>query len=529
MKFDKIPRKLEIGLLVLAAALVWIYARTAPPGFALDDSWIHQVYGRNLAQTGQWAFLPDVPSAASTSPLFTVLLSFGYVVNFPYALWTQLLGIVALWVNGVLAVRIMARLVPGRPALAALTGAAMVLAWHLIWAAASGMETMMFTMFTSLLLFLALRESGFQLGKAPLKVDHSRQALLQRAVSFGACAGLAVLARPEGAVLTALIALFILVLRPQRSWTDFLFWSMIALATFSMVLMPYLMLNWQLTGGLLPDTAAAKQAQLAFRIEGMTLLERIWMMLWPLLAGAQFLLVPGVFYYLWTIIPRLRVDRYVAWALLPLTFTAVQIVLYAARLPSPIQHARYVIPALPSIIICGILGTVWLVERGRRQFATRVLTRTLMISAALGFFVFGLWVGPNEFRKDVSAINEEMVASAHWIDQNIPRDQLLATHDIGAIGFFTPRPLVDVAGLISPEVVPFIDDGERLWAYLQQRGVQYLMALPDQVPGDDITDKRLCPIYSTGGATAQSIGYPNMTVYKLVWDRVCTPAAPGSG
>lgn len=527
MKFASLPRKLEIGLLVLAAALVWVYVRGAPSGFALDDSWIHQVYGRNLAATGQWAFLPDVPSAASTSPLFTVILSFGYAVGVPYMLWTHLLGVIALWVNGVLAARIMARFVPEQKTLVVLTGCAMVLTWHLIWAAASGMETMMFTMFTSFMLFLGLRESGFQLGKAPLKVNQSQQALLQRAVSFGACAGLTVLARPEGAVLTALIALFMLALRPQRSWTHFMFWSMIALATFSMILMPYLMLNWQLTGGLLPDTAAAKQAQLAFRIEGTTLLERIWMMVWPLLAGAQFLLVPGVIYFVWALIPRLRENRNLAWALLPLAFAVVQIVLYAARLPSPIQHARYVIPALPAIIIYGILGTVWLLERGRRRFATRVLTRTLAIAAALAFFVFGLGVGANEFRKDVSAINEEMVASALWIDQNIPRDQLLATHDIGAIGYFTPRPLVDVAGLISPEVVPFIDDGERLWAYLQKRGVKYLMALPDQVPGDDITDKRLCPIYTTNGATAKSIGYPNMTIYQLVWDGICPPAGTG--
>src|SRR5690606_41130388 len=71
----------------LAAALVVIYVQAAGGGFPLDDSWIHQVYGRNLAQTGQWAFITGQPSAASTSPLYTVLLAAGYRLNSSYAVF----------------------------------------------------------------------------------------------------------------------------------------------------------------------------------------------------------------------------------------------------------------------------------------------------------------------------------------------------------------------------------------------------------------------------------------------------------
>src|SRR5215813_6840048 len=113
MKFiiDRFNRRDGI-FLVIAIVLVLIYIATANGGFPLDDSWIHQVYGRNLAETGQWAFIPGVPSAASTSPLFTVLLSIGYRLNVPYKLWTHLLGTVALWVAGMVGARMAERLLP---------------------------------------------------------------------------------------------------------------------------------------------------------------------------------------------------------------------------------------------------------------------------------------------------------------------------------------------------------------------------------------------------------------------------------
>ena len=45
-------------------------------GYPLDDGWIHQVFARNLAETGQMAFNRGEPAAGSTAPLWTVALAF---------------------------------------------------------------------------------------------------------------------------------------------------------------------------------------------------------------------------------------------------------------------------------------------------------------------------------------------------------------------------------------------------------------------------------------------------------------------
>jgi hypothetical protein len=57
---------------------------------------------------------------------------------------------------------------------------------------------------------------------------------------------------------------------------------------------------------------------------------------------------------------------------------------------------------------------------------------------------------------------------------------------------------------------------------MKERNVHYLMAFPDQVPGGDINDPRLCPAFTTNGVTSPRQGGYNMTVYALTWDGICT-------
>jgi hypothetical protein len=72
-----------------------------------------------------------------------------------------------------------------------------------------------------------------------------------------------------------------------------------------------------------------------------------------------------------------------------------------------------------------------------------------------------LW-GARFYADDVSFIEEEMVATAKWIAANTPADAVIAAHDIGALGYFDRHRILDLAGLVSPEVVPFIRDETRL-------------------------------------------------------------------
>ncbi len=507
---SRLNERRSILFLLLAIVYVVLYVLRADGGFPLDDSWIHQSYGRNLGLYGQWALIPGQPSAASTAPLYTVLLALGYALRLPFVLWTHALGVLALWGTGVFAAHLAERLAPDLRYAGLLAGVLVVSTWQLVWAGASGMETALFAMWTVALPLMAWRETD---------PDRARTtpALLGRGAAFGAVAALAMLTRPEGIGIAGLSGLALLIAVPGGP-RAVMIWLGGAILGFALLSAPYFWLNLSLTGGLLPNTSAAKQVQHA-PLLALSYPTRLWRMFQPLWIGGQLFLLPGVVAFVaHTLRDRSRNAAF-RWVL-PLWALAL-VALYAARLPASYQHGRYVMPALPALVTVGAVGTLWLVQIGRRNTLGRVLTQSLLLSSLAAIGAMVLIVTPVIYAQDVAVINEEMVASAVWIDDNIPQDTLLAIHDIGAVAYFTPRPLLDVAGLVSPEVIPYINDSDGMWALLRERDAAYLMAFPDQIPGDDPDDPRLCEVFSTNGPTAIKLGAANMAIYTLAWDEVC--------
>ncbi len=493
---------LGVALFVLATAL-----SAEGIGFPLDDSWIHQVYGRNLARRGEWAFVPGVPSAASTSPAYSLLAAAGYVVGADFFLWAFAWGAAALAWTGALGAKVAARIFPDMRGVTLWTGVALVTSWHLVWAAASGMETALFTALSVWLVLLTWRaHQKFGDARVPL-----RRAFMG-GLGFGLAGALLTLTRPEGAGLVGLAGAFALLAWPAEARRGYGAWALGVVLGWGVGVAPYLALNQHIAGTWLPDTSAAKQAENAILRE-QPLLTRYAKMIWPLVAGGQLVLVPGMVVGVGYAVRRARTDRRAMLGLLPLAWALLDLSAYVWRLPAPYQHGRYVIPILPHVMLYGVGGTLLILRWGRRSVAGRVLSRSLALTAVLVVPGF-LAIGARQYVLDVSIINSEMVQTAHWVRDNLPPDELLAVHDIGALGYYAPRPILDLAGLVSPEVVPIIRDGEALMRLMCARGVRYVMVLPDQRPAPE-DDPRLELLYSTGAPYAPAAGSGNMRVYAL--------------
>ena len=126
------------GIYLIADALIYRI------GFPLDNSWIHQTYPRNLALHGQWAFQLGHPSAGSTAPLWTFILALGFWLGLAPYFWTYLIGGLTLFFGLGVFTEATARSLLSiyRPRIP-WVGLFFVAEWHFLWAAMSGMETLL--------------------------------------------------------------------------------------------------------------------------------------------------------------------------------------------------------------------------------------------------------------------------------------------------------------------------------------------------------------------------------------------------
>ncbi len=475
-------------------------------GFPLDDAWIHQTYARNLWQTGRWEYIPGVVSAGSTAPLWTILLAIGYGLGLPYLLWAYVLGAISLFFLGLGGMRLWAALWPKQAEQRWFVGVALVLTWQLVFAAASGMET---AFFIALALNLIASYSQWRRDPAP----GSNMPLW-----LGLTSGLLILTRPDGLVLVLLLGLG-LILRPnalQERLRVGLLWSTAA----AIPLVPYFAFNLALSGGIWPNTFYAKQAEYAVLL-AQPLSQRFFQLLyfslggpetgWRGISGAHLLLLPGLVAAAWPSIQSDWRQRRLLYTL-PLLWAGGHLLLYALRLPVTYQRGRYLWPVLPIWIIFGLSGWLSLLQTALIQRGGPLTRRAIQLIFVLMLVIF-LFLGGVAYQEDVAFIEGEMVATAHWLQENSQPDDLIAAHDIGAIGYFAPRPILDLAGLISPDVVPYLQNEADLSNYVNQSGAQYLITAPGW-PYHPLTHNAT-PVFSTQYRWTTEQGLNNMAVYRL--------------
>jgi hypothetical protein len=462
-------------------------------GFPLDDSWIHQTYARSLAEGRGWSYAGGTPSAGSTSPAWTFLQVPAHGLGCPPVPWSWVMGVLLLLANAVFA-GVWLRTVEKRSALPAMV---FILGeWHLVWASVSGMETLLFSAWICACIALTFRW---------MSSASRKNGILNGAV--GALLGAGIWIRPEAVLFSATAILAVFAANGRGRWK-----RSVILTFGSMIpVLLYFAYEFDLHGRLWPNTFYAKPAEY-HSLTAVDFLSRFAQPWLPLLAGAFSVLLPFLVVIL---IDRLRQRDWLGiW---PMLWVVLHLLVFTLQLPVTYQHGRYYLPVLPILLGYSMLGFFRMDGLSDRHRTIRIFRTTMGISAA-GLLAIFLWIGAGQYARDVEIIDTEMVGSSIWIRENTPPTSQIAAHDIGALGYFGDRTILDLGGLTDLDAMVLLSGKVSLGGYLKEKGADYLVTLPNFY-SDELA--RCIPIWTPTGIPSRSDYAGVMSIYR--WPESCIP------
>ncbi len=112
------------------------------------------------------------------------------------------------------------------------------------------------------------------------------------------------------------------------------------------------------------------------------------------------------------------------------------------------------------VVVDGITNLTIRILNGRAQF----LPRLISVSVAT-ILILTLLSATYPVTADIVAANPDWKAKAYpdaarWITQNTNSAANLATIDIGHLGYWSKRPIIDIVGLAQPDIAPHIAEGD---------------------------------------------------------------------
>lgn len=489
-------------VLVLAAVVAGVFLATGAGTFPMDDAYIHAVYARNLAEAHRLTFNlnPADGGIGTTSILWPVLLAALHPVLgvIPAA---RVLGVAAYLAMAWLITIIAGWMTPADDRRTnRLAAALVVLSGNLVWFSLSGMETMVW-LSLGLGIVVAYR--------------HRKWPLL------GVLMGFMLLTRIEAFVLLG--SIFAVDLwRRRKVDKGFVLAALIAFVMLS----PWLAYVHARTGHFLPTSYEGKKhAQIRGAVttveEVMGGTDTVEIEEDDLPAWTALIYPLGVVAYLFAFVgggmylpgPRFPLGGQLGELTGGLSITALVIVLgllapvfwkatsraaascrardddgrraallvlllwfllhnlaYWLKLPTPGTASRYQV--VNHVAWWLLLGAgVWQVrpQRARCWQAAWVLLALALVNTLY-------WRGV--YASNVRHMVQVRLAAAEYIRDHLPRDAVIAAHDIGALGWAMERRTIDMGGLIDPGWLAAAKEGHQA-DYLDRNHVHYVV-LPDK-------------------------------------------------
>ncbi len=483
-----IPARLPAPWLLFAtvgAALLQVLLRA----YVTDDTFIHCVFAREVATQGNFGFNAGHAVYGDTSPLWVFLLAGAHRLGLDPLATAKVLSASAAILLPVVVGSWCVRL--GLPAAAA-AAAMMIVALDASIArwGASGMETVLGALV--LVTACALMQGG--------------RARPGRELVVGLLLGAATLLRPEAMLLLALAL-------AAAAWASLTGGMTLgaAMARAAGALAPVTawgVYAWRSFGTLTPTTAAAKSSGLigdAAQVWGDVVREgRV------LVATEVVAVLACLVCLVWPRGLRRWLDGYVNTSLALALVWAGGVLAAYALLGYEIV-SRYLVPVLPVLVVLGVSAVCALIARP--AMLARALAAVAVLSIAESAVITVRYTAP-QVESFTRGMESALIPAALWFRDHTPEGSVIAVQDIGAVGYYAQRPVLDLGGLVTPEIMPLRrrmsdEDIVTRGAFVSVGMPQYLLV---RGPGSDSLGGRML-----GGAPVTrlfAVQMPNLGVTR---------------
>jgi hypothetical protein len=194
--------------------------------------------------------------------------------------------------------------------------------------------------------------------------------------------------------------------------------------------------------------------------------------------------------------------------------------------------ARYLVPLFDLLSIAFVCGVTILIERLitteslKSEFEINYRTMLVIVFTILLFLpsIASNVVYTNVHANQAKNIEEMQVNLSMWIRDNLPEDAVIATYDVGAIGFFARGTVLDQYGLVTPPLLHNYTTLSDKVDYLKEVNCTYIMCYVEWFPWFRST------IMGKGGYVVELYrahldgnvvrSTENMAVYQVTWSIV---------
>jgi len=491
-------------------------------GFPTDAAWTRVVFARNVGSGDGLCFNPGTPVAGAPGPAWIACLAAVGFFVFDYVFAAKLLGVLSLILTAYLVWFITLDLLDDWR-FAFLAAVVTAGSPRLMTAALDGTESALAALLLTATIYWQAR---------------SWQGSSRRRLLVMAAAGLAALCRPELLLILPLMLLDRGLVTARQSRPDRRLWqtpagSLPEVAGAAVLGLPYVAYNWRAGGPLWqqPDLSLRTQPLFAWAAE---LLRQLWMN-HPLVLCSAAVGLPVVI----LAVGRQRgAHPSYLLVLTPLTVLVAPGLLWrAASRTNAAYGAAYLIPMVSILGAAGLL----LIYRAARETALRARERSGRIILGSGITVvvamltlFG-WSGHSAAWKRhgscVKKVSDLQGYIGRWTVQHLASDASIASREVGAIGFYSRRRVVDLGGTIDRAGLEALrrpgSPDTNLLDYLQKVRPSHLAIRPADFPDLSQRADLLAPVVTCGWADPMSGGVTTMTLYETPWPPLTVRAVRG--